>query len=263
MRRFDEFSRNGKILALLYLCVLVGIMGGSLNYIVNAAADSVPVPHSQEDDNQGDLSQDEPFDASDNDKPTDETVNHETDISQDASKDQSDGDDSQKDQSNGDNALSENGEASADADNPSSEEMGNSNPEEEEIYTQEDLETLSNAVTTIYFESQSFNISKEYEGLLQSFIVLIKQYPEESITIEGYANGYPHFTNSNLDLTLSQERIDAVKEYFKDYGVNLSGYETINYGSGSPVSRLEDQQALNDKVIIYFTDHSPHLGNKK
>ncbi|MBS7526539.1 OmpA family protein [Fusibacter paucivorans] len=123
-------------------------------------------------------------------------------------------------------------------------------------YTAVQINLLKTTDQTLYFSAQSFKISNDDKALLDSFIETALMFPEEMISIEGHANGYPNFENSILEQTLSEDRMKAVKKYLEDKGVKAKVIMTFNCGSSQPASLDETTQELNDRVEIYFTDYN-------
>jgi outer membrane protein OmpA-like peptidoglycan-associated protein len=121
-------------------------------------------------------------------------------------------------------------------------------------YDDSQINLLETTDQTLYFSPQSFKISNDDKALLDSFVKIALMFPEEMISIEGHANGYPNFENSILEQSLSEDRMKAVKKYLEERGIATEVMLTFNCGSGQPASIDETTQQLNDRVEIYFTD---------
>lgn len=123
-------------------------------------------------------------------------------------------------------------------------------------YANKQIKMMEDTNTTLYFGSQSFKIVEEDLSVLDDFIKIAVQFPDETINIEGHANGYPNFENSILEQSLSQDRINSVSDYMVSRGVSEDRIAVYNCGSGQPLSLEEENQALNDRVEIYFESYN-------
>lgn len=58
--------------------------------------------------------------------------------------------------------------------------------------------------------------------------------------------------SAKLNLKLSQDRVDAVRNYLKSHGADASRIKTKAYGSTKPISRenTEEAQRLNRRVEL-------------
>ncbi|GAU75775.1 OmpA family protein [Fusibacter sp. 3D3] len=122
-------------------------------------------------------------------------------------------------------------------------------------YSIEDLKILKEAHINIYFDFQSFAVSDEAKASLESFIDVVKAYPDESIVIEGHADGYPNFMNTAMEVELSSNRVKAVYTIMTANGLDQSKFVTINAGSSNPISVKKEERQKNDYVEIYFRDY--------
>jgi len=131
----------------------------------------------------------------------------------------------------------------------------------EDAYNEESIKILKDTYLTLYFESQSFKINNGNREDLERFIDVANQFPKEAISIEGHANGYPNFENSILEQAVSSDRSEAIKDMLLDNGIEDERITIYNCGSSQPLSLDENEQALNDRVEIYFRDFNAK-GNK-
>ena len=130
-----------------------------------------------------------------------------------------------------------------------------------ELYSDKEIKLLQETYLTLYFEPQSFKISSGNAQVLEKFIETAKQFPDESISIEGHANGYPNFENSILEQAVSSDRSHAVEALFLENDIEKSRITIYNCGSSQPLALDEENQALNDRIEIYFRDYNAK-GNK-
>ena len=149
-------------------------------------------------------------------------------------------------------------DAEAETSTESSEEVGNTElfivAEQtfKQPYSSEHKRFLEDAYKTLYFSPQSFKIVEDDNGLIDEFISIAVQFPDELISIEGHANGYPNFENSILEQSLSEERIKSVAKYMISRGIPEERLKFYNCGSSQPLTLEADLQNDNDRVEIYF-----------
>ena len=82
--------------------------------------------------------------------------------------------------------------------------------------------------------------------------------PTASIEITGYAdrNGDP-----DLNLSLSRERSNSVKQFLSDKGIDNSSIKTIAYGETQPLSSTQDFESdfFDRRVIVRLRDNSASM----
>lgn len=122
-------------------------------------------------------------------------------------------------------------------------------------YSTDDLKILKEAHTTVYFDFQSFKVLDSAKASVESFIDIVNAYPEETIVIEGHADGYPNFSNTAMEVELASNRIKAIHSILSGRNVDSSKIEIINGGSSHPVSVEKSERQKNDYVEIYFKDY--------
>ncbi|MEX0618167.1 MAG: sortase-associated OmpA-like protein PdsO [Pseudohongiellaceae bacterium] len=107
----------------------------------------------------------------------------------------------------------------------------------------------ANPSTSVHFKSGSSIIESHYLEQLESLARISRLMPDAEIEITGYAD---RRGDAGYNLTLSQQRSKAVKDYFNGTGIQNSSIKTIAYGETRP---LEFEQSIeNDffdrRVII-------------
>ncbi len=130
-------------------------------------------------------------------------------------------------------------------------------------YSAEDLKILKEAHITVKFDFQSFKVPDSAKVALESFEDIINAYPEETIVIEGHADGYPNFSNTAMEVELASNRIKAIYAILSDGNLDQTKVEFINEGSSNPVSVKETERQKNDYVEIYFRDYVIKNNNGK
>jgi len=117
-----------------------------------------------------------------------------------------------------------------------------------------DVETLMNAKSTVYFEPDQYDLNDEYKLILNIFIGIAKDYPEEMIIVEGNINGYPKFNDSKFGEELSQIRADKVAQYLKNMGIAEHVIKVMSNGSSKPLNKSDsaEELMLNRRTDVYF-----------
>jgi outer membrane protein OmpA-like peptidoglycan-associated protein len=99
------------------------------------------------------------------------------------------------------------------------------------------------------FESGESEISDDNDALLAKVVQTIQELPDSYLIIEG------HTDNSGRDqtnMTLSQARADAVRDYLVRAGIRPERITTVGYGAAKPVASNETPEGrrLNRRIEI-------------
>lgn len=159
--------------------------------------------------------------------------------------------DSTQEEASSENASSEMDEQTTDVEEPGEEVTEEST--EVEI-SEVDVEALVNAKSTIYFEPDKYDLNDEYKLILNIFIGVAKEYPDEVIKVEGNINGYPKFNDSKFGEELSQIRADKVAQYLKNMGIPEEKIIVQSNGSSKPLNKSDsaEELMLNRRTDVYF-----------
>ena len=115
-----------------------------------------------------------------------------------------------------------------------------------------------NTVLSLNFRSGSSAIETHYEEQLASLIKIAEQMPTASVEITGYAdrNG-----NSELNLQLSRERSNSVKQFFNSAGIQSSSIRTIAHGESKPLHPTQNFESdfFDRRVIVRLRDNSASM----
>jgi sortase system peptidoglycan-associated protein len=115
-----------------------------------------------------------------------------------------------------------------------------------------------NTVLSLNFRSGSSAIEIHYEEQLASLIKIAEQMPTASVEITGYAdrNG-----NSELNLQLSRERSNSVKQFFNSAGIQSSSIRTIAHGESKPLHPTQNFESdfFDRRVIVRLRDNSASM----
>ena len=106
----------------------------------------------------------------------------------------------------------------------------------------------------LIFELGKSKISPESYPELDQIVAMMKNYPNMVIQLEGHTDfrGDP-----KLNMKLSQERVDAVKNYLVGKGVVKNKVKTKAFGGTQPISRenTEDGHAMNRRVVVRILEN--------
>mgnify|MGYP000971368052 CR=1 FL=1 len=94
--------------------------------------------------------------------------------------------------------------------------------------------------TNIYFELDSYNISKEYHDCLKQIADYLKQHPKTYILIEGHCD---ERGTREYNLVLGEQRALAVRRLLIVFGISPERIYTISYGLSKPADPGHNQEA--------------------
>ncbi len=92
---------------------------------------------------------------------------------------------------------------------------------------------LAFAATAIQFETGKATIKKASYKMLDEIVQILNDYPDYNMTIDGHTD---NTGNAAKNLQLSQERADAVKNYFIAKGIATERLTSTGYGDTKPVA---------------------------
>lgn len=118
-------------------------------------------------------------------------------------------------------------------------------------------ERLYNAKTTVYFEPDKYDLKDEYRLVLNIFIGVAKDHPNEKIKVEGNINGYPKFNDSKFGEELSQIRASKVAQYLMNMGIPEDMIIVQSNGSSKPLNKSDSSEELllNRRTDVYFENY--------
>jgi peptidoglycan-associated lipoprotein len=107
--------------------------------------------------------------------------------------------------------------------------------------TQEHFATAVGATnTTVYFDTDKFDIDAEDAAKLQTQARYFAQYGDISFTIEGHAD---ERGTREYNLALGERRANAAKNYLVGLGIPASRIRTVSYGKERPVALDSNESA--------------------
>lgn len=105
--------------------------------------------------------------------------------------------------------------------------------------TQEHFATAVGAPnTTVYFDTDQFDIDTEDSAKLQTQARYFAQYSNVTFTIEGHAD---ERGTREYNLALGERRANAAKNYLVGLGIPAERIRTVSYGKERPVALGSDE----------------------
>lgn len=113
--------------------------------------------------------------------------------------------------------------------------------------TEEVQKTLNEYAKTILFDTGKATIKPQSAAVLEQIVSVLNQYPNSKFTIEGHTDSTG---NKAKNLTLSQERADAVRLYLVQRGVSDTRLSAKGYGVEKPIASNKNAKgrALNRRT---------------
>jgi peptidoglycan-associated lipoprotein len=107
--------------------------------------------------------------------------------------------------------------------------------------TQEHFAATVGAVnTTVYFDTDTYDIDAEDSAKLQTQARYFSQYPAVTFTIEGHAD---ERGTREYNLALGERRANSAKNYLVSLGIPAERIRTVSYGKERPVALESDESA--------------------
>lgn len=91
-----------------------------------------------------------------------------------------------------------------------------------------------------FFDYDSYSLSSEAKGTLETNAKALKAVSAGNVTIEGHCD---ERGTSAYNLALGEKRANAAKEYLVALGVNASRLNTVSYGKERPFDDGHDESA--------------------
>jgi peptidoglycan-associated lipoprotein len=85
---------------------------------------------------------------------------------------------------------------------------------------------------TIHFDTDSYSLNTEAQGILQKQAAWLQKYPQHTVTIEGHAD---ERGTREYNLALGDRRATTVLNYLVALGVDKSRLSEVSYGKEKPI----------------------------
>lgn len=105
--------------------------------------------------------------------------------------------------------------------------------------TQEHFTTAVGATnTTVYFDTDKYDIDSEDAAKLQTQARYFAQYPNVNFTVEGHAD---ERGTREYNLALGERRANAAKNYLVSLGIPADRIRVVSYGKERPIALGSDE----------------------
>lgn len=98
---------------------------------------------------------------------------------------------------------------------------------------EETKKRLNFATRGIYFETKKAILKPESFPKLDEIVSIINEYPDYNLRLSGHTDDVG---TDEHNMTLSQARVDAVKNYLVNKGIPVNRMEATGYGESKPIS---------------------------
>ena len=102
------------------------------------------------------------------------------------------------------------------------------------------LQTVGQANTVVYFDTDRFNIDSEDASKLQVQAQYFGANPQVNFTIEGHAD---ERGTRDYNLALGERRANAAKNYLVSVGIPADRIQVVSFGKERPVALGSDEAA--------------------
>ena len=113
-------------------------------------------------------------------------------------------------------------------------------PTGQQVGTQAHFAAAVGSSTTVYFETDRFNIDSQDAAALQAQAQYFARYPQITFTIEGHAD---ERGTREYNLALGEKRANSAKNYLVGLGVDPGRISVVSYGKERPVALASDESA--------------------
>jgi peptidoglycan-associated lipoprotein len=94
--------------------------------------------------------------------------------------------------------------------------------------------------TTIYFDTDRYNIDTQDAAALQAQAQYFARYPQITFTIEGHTD---ERGTREYNIALGEKRADAARAYLVSLGVDANRIAVVSYGKERPVALASNESA--------------------
>lgn len=101
----------------------------------------------------------------------------------------------------------------------------------------------------LFFEQSKAVITEDSYPQLDVLIKMLRDYPTMVIRLEGHTD---YRGSANLNMDLSEDRVDAIKEYLVERGIKKRRIKTAAFGGTKPITTeaTEEAQSRNRRVEV-------------
>lgn len=115
---------------------------------------------------------------------------------------------------------------------------GPTQPAGAQVGTQAHFEQAVGSSTTIYFDTDRYNIDSQDAAALQTQAQYFARFPQLTFTIQGHAD---ERGTREYNLALGERRANSAKSYLVSLGVDANRISVVSYGKERPVALGSDE----------------------
>ena len=108
------------------------------------------------------------------------------------------------------------------------------------VGTQAHFAAAVGSSTTIYFDTDRYNVDSQDAAALQAQAQYFARFPQVTFTIEGHAD---ERGTREYNLALGERRANAAKSYLVSLGVDANRISVVSYGKERPVALGSDESS--------------------
>jgi peptidoglycan-associated lipoprotein len=128
----------------------------------------------------------------------------------------------------------------ADTTRPTTQTTSQGQPTGAQVGTQAHFAGAVGSSTTIYFDTDRYNVDSQDAAALQAQAQYFARFPQITFTIEGHAD---ERGTREYNLALGEKRANAAKAYLVSLGVDSSRIALVSYGKERPVALASTEAA--------------------
>ena len=113
-------------------------------------------------------------------------------------------------------------------------------PSGPQVGTQAHFAAAVGSSTTVYFDTDRYNIDSQDAAALQAQAQYFARYPQVTFTIEGHAD---ERGTREYNLALGERRANAAKNFLVSLGVDPGRISVVSYGKERPVALASNESA--------------------
>ncbi|NCP14235.1 MAG: peptidoglycan-associated lipoprotein Pal [Sphingomonadales bacterium] len=117
---------------------------------------------------------------------------------------------------------------------------GSAQPAGAGVGTQAHFAGAVGSSTTIYFDTDRYNVDSQDAAALQAQAQYFARFPQITFTIEGHAD---ERGTREYNLALGERRANAAKAYLVSLGVDSNRISVVSYGKERPVALASNESA--------------------
>lgn len=106
------------------------------------------------------------------------------------------------------------------------------------VGTQDHFAAAVGSSTTIYFDTDKYNVDSQDAAALQAQAQYFARYPQITFTIEGHAD---ERGTREYNIALGEKRATSAKNFLVSLGVDSNRISVVSYGKESPVALGSDE----------------------